>query len=147
MMDSREQNFIADALNFAHLAELPEAAKKNTVWLEGIAKIRLANNSVAYGIVRRNAEDMSSRVLYINGDTAAMVEIEEVYPYVTLDKTRVKKFTPTEKEKARIDYLKSLELPYLEGVDLEAMTMDGLNKEVVKAAMYEQLKDLNTRKA
>ena len=141
MISQREQNLIADVLNFAHLAEMPKAASKNTIWLEGIAKIRLGDNSIAYGVVRRNA-DLTSRVLYVNGNTSVIVEVEEVYPYSVLEKEQVKKFTATQKEKARIDYLKSLELPYLEGVNLEAMSMEELNKEVVKAAVYQQLKNM-----
>ena len=141
MISQREQNLIADALNFAHLAELPKAANNKTIWIEGIAKIRLGDNSIAYGVVRRNL-DLTPRVLYVNGNTSIIVEVEEVYPYLTLDAALVKKFTATQKEKARIDYLKSLELPYLESVDLEAMSMEELNKEVVKAAVYQQLKNM-----
>lgn len=139
-MPNNENNLIADVLKFAQLAEMPKKADTNkVVWIKAIAKIRLANNSVAYGVLKRKA-DLTYNVIYINGATSSMVEVEEVYPYVVLDKERIKKFTATQKEKARIDYLKSLELPYLSNVNLEEMTLEDLNKEVVKAAVYQQLK-------
>ena len=146
MLTQYETNLITDVLNTAHLTQMPKADTGKVVWLEAIAKLRLANNNIAYGILRRNP-DLTHRVLYVNGSISMIVNVEELYPYITLDKERVKKFTAAQKEKARVEYLRALKLPYLEGIDLEAMTIDELNKEVVKAAVYEQLKDLNTRKA
>lgn len=139
-MDTREQQLINDALQKAQITELPKPADNKTVWIEGVAKIKLSDGSIGYGIVKRN-EDLTTRVSYINGNIAAIVEVEEIYPYVTLNKDYVKKFTAKEKEAARIAYLKSLNLPY-EIQGLEGMTLDDLNKEVVKAAMYQQMKDM-----
>lgn len=142
-MDTREQQLIADALRKAHLTELPKKSNSKSVWIEGIAKIRLANNSIAYGIVKRNF-DLTSRVVYINGDTSAINNIEEVYPYIFLEKGFIHKFEKGEKpEAARIAYLKSQHLPWAFAADyFDNMTLDELNKEVVKAAVYQQLKAL-----
>ena len=141
MISQREQNLIADALRMAHLTELPKKADKKTVWIEGVAKITLADGSTAYGIVKRNP-DLTHRVCYVNGNIATIVEIEEVYPYVTLNKEYVKKFGKNEGEEARIKYLRSLNLPCT-SPDICEMTLDELNKEVVKAAMYQQMKDMS----
>lgn len=139
-METYEQKLISDALNFAHLTTLPKKADpQKSLWIEAIAKIRLANNSVAYGVIKRNA-DLSYRVTYINGATAAIVGIEEVYPYVVLDKQYIKKFTDKAGEKERIAYLESLNLPYAVGGYFDGMDIEELNKEVVKAAVYQQLK-------
>lgn len=140
-MEKIEERLIQDALRQARLTKLPKAATKNTVWLEGIAKIRKANNSVAYGIVRRNP-DLTHSVTYVNGDIFSITGIEEVYPYVTLDKSYIKTFDNKDKEAARINYLKSLNLPSVAPVNYDDMTMEELNKEVVKAAIYLQLKDM-----
>lgn len=142
MESTREQQLIKDALRKAYLSELPKPANEKTVWIEGIAKIRLADGSNGYGIVKRNPEDLSYRVCYINGNISAISKIEEVYPYVTLQKEYIKKFTAKEKEPARIAYLKSLKLPY-EINGIEQMDIDQLNKEVVKAAIYQQIKDMS----
>lgn len=142
-MYTNEQELIYDVLNQAHLAEMPQKADNKTIWIEAVAKIRLANNSFGYGIVKRHDLDTEPVVTYINGDIYAIIGIEEVYPFVVLQKEYIKKFTAKEKENARINYLKSLHLPYLEGVSLEDMTMDELNKEVVRAAFHLQLKDMN----
>lgn len=139
-MDTREQQLVADALQKAHLTELPKKADNKSVWIEGVAKIRLDNKSVGYGIVKRNP-DLSYRVTYINGDTYAINSIEEVYPYVTLQKEYIKKFGKNEGEEARIKYLRSLNLSCT-SPDICEMTLDELNKEVVKAAVYMQLKDM-----
>lgn len=143
MLSQREQQLINDALAKAFLTKLPEPADQKTVWIEGIAKIRLADGSIGYGIVKRNAEDFSARVCYINGNIASIREIEEVYPYIKLQKDYIKKFSPNAGTKPRIEYLESLHIPYLEGIDLKQMDIDQLNKEVVKAAVYQQMKDLD----
>ena len=140
-MTTREQNLIADALQKAFLTQLPQPADQKTVWIEGIAKIRLADGSVGYGIVKRNP-DLTHRVCYINGSISAIVEVEEVYPYITLNKDYIKKFGKNEGEEARIKYLRSLNLPCI-SVDLSEMTLDELNKEVVKAAVYMQQRDMS----
>lgn len=139
-MDTREQQLINDALQKAYLTELPKPADNKTVWIEGIAKIKLSDGSIGYGIVKRN-EDLTTRVCYINGNIATISEIEEIYPYVTLQKEYIKKFTAKEKEESRIKFLRSLNLPCT-SLNLEEMTLDELNKEVVKAAIYQQMKDL-----
>lgn len=142
-MESREERLIADVLNKAHLVEMPKPVDTKTVWLEGIAKIRLANNSIGYGIVKMVDLDADPVVTYINGDTFAITEIEEVYPYVILRKEYIKKFTSKEKEPARINYLKSLHLPYAEENTFDNMTIEELNKEIVRAAFYLQTKENN----
>jgi hypothetical protein len=141
-MDNREQNLISDALAFAHLTKLPKKGDpEKGLWIEAIAKFRLANNSVGYGVVKRNL-DLSYRVLYINGSTASIVDIEEAYPYIMLEKQYIKKFTEKAGEKERIAYLESLNLPYVADGYFDGMSIDELNKEVVKAAVYQQLKAL-----
>ena len=141
MASLTEQNLISDALKKAFLTELPKPAGNKSVWIEAIAKIRLGDNSIGYGIVRRNL-DFTHRVCYINGNIAPIVQTEEVYPYIMLNKDYIKKFGPKEKETARINYLKSLHLPY-EIQNLEKMTMEELNKEVVRAAMWQQMQDMS----
>ena len=142
-MDKREQQLINDALQKAYLTELPKPADSKNVWIEGIAKIRLSDGSIGYGIVKRN-EDLTTRVSYINGHIATIVEVEEVYPYITLNKDYIKKFGKNDSEQARINYLKSLHLPWAFAADyFDNMTLDELNKEVVKAAMYMQQQDMS----
>ena len=141
-MDKYEQNLISDVLEFARLTSLPKRVDpKKSLWIEAIAKFRLANNSVGYGVVKRNI-DLSYRVLYVNGSTAAIVDIEEAYPYIMLEKQYIKKFTDKAGEKERIAYLESLNLPYVAEGYFDGMSIDDLNKEVVKAAVYQQLKSL-----
>ena len=142
MISQREQNLIADALRMAHLTELPKKTDKKSVWIEGVAKITLADGSTAYGIVKRNP-DLTHRVAYVNGNTAAISNVEEVYPYVTLNSDYIKKFGKNDKEEARINYLKSLHLPWAFTADyFDNMALDELNKEVVKAALYMQQRDM-----
>lgn len=142
-MDKREQQLISDVLRKAHLTELPKKANNKSVWIEGVAKIRLANNSIAYGIVKRNF-DLTNRFVYVNGDISAINKIEEVYPYIFLDKDYIHKFEKGEnQEELRASYLKSLRLPWAQDADyFDNMTLDELNKEVVKAALYQQQKDM-----
>lgn len=140
MISQREQQLISDALRMAHLTELPKKADKKSVWIEGVAKITLSDGSTAYGIVKRNP-DLTHRVVYINGNTASISKVEEVYPYITLNSDYIKKFGKNEGEEARIKYLRSLNLPCT-SPDICEMTLEELNKEVVKAALYQQQKDM-----
>lgn len=142
MISQREQQLIADALRVAHLTELPKKADKKSVWIEGVAKITLSDGSTAYGIVKRNP-DLTHRVAYVNGNTASIVKVEEVYPYINLNSDYIKKFGKNDGEQARIAYLKSLHLPWAFDADyFDNMTLDELNKEVVKAALYQQQRDM-----
>lgn len=140
MLSQREQQLISDVLRMAHLTELPKKADKKSVWIEAIAKIRLGDGSVGYGIVKRNP-DLTHRVCYVNGNIAAISNVEEEYPYITLNSEYIKKFGKNEGEEARIKYLRSLNLPCT-SPDICEMTLDELNKEVVKAAVYMQQKDM-----
>lgn len=142
-MNHQEQKLISDVLNFAHLTSIPKKRDDSkSIWIEAVAKIRLSDNSIAYGIVKRNP-DLSYRVAYINGAIATVVGLEEVYPFVLLDKQYIQKFGKDDTEKERIAYLKSLNLPYAMAQNyFDNMTIDELNKEVVKAAVYQQIKAL-----
>lgn len=141
MLSQREQQLISDALRVAHLTELPKPANKKNVWIEGIAKIKLSDGSIGYGIVKRNP-DLTHRVAYVNGNIATISEIEEIYPYITLNSDYIKKFGKNDREEARIKYLRSLNLPCTHP-DLSEMTLEELNKEVVKAALYQQQMDMS----
>lgn len=141
-MTQYEQNLLTDALHVAHLIQLPKEVKKEKeIWIEAIAKIRKADSSICYGILKRNF-DLTSRVSYINGSISAIAEIEEIYPYITLDKNFIKKFGKNDTEKERIAYLHSLNLPYVSAGYFDGKSIDDLNKEVVKAAVYQQIKAL-----
>lgn len=134
-----EQKLIADVLRNAQIAEMPQKTNPDSfLWIEAVAKIKKADGNIGYGIVKRNS-DLSYRVTYINGSTATVADLLEVYPYVNLDKTRIKKFKDKDDVQGRIKYLKSLNLPYAGDWNFDEMTIDDLNREIVKAALYLQL--------
>lgn len=137
MLTEYEKNLLADAMNTAHLAKLPpKMDPAEIIWMEGIAKIKLIDSSYGFGIVKRNP-DLSYTVTYINGATSPIMYVEEVYPYIKIDKENIKKFADKEDRDGRINYLKSLHLPY--AIDFENSTIADLNKEIVKAAVFQQL--------
>lgn len=139
-MSEYEQKLLADALNTAHLAKLPaKMDPENFIWIEGIAKIKLIDSSYGFGIVKRNP-DLSYTVTYINGATSPIMYVEEVYPYVKIDKANIKKFADKNDRESRIKYLQSLHLPY--EIDFENASVADLNKEIVKAAVFQQLNAL-----
>lgn len=137
MLSEYEKRLLADALSAAHLTKLPtKMDPKEVIWIEGIAKIKLVDGSYGFGIVKRNP-DLSYTVTYINGATSPILYVEEVYPYVKIDKSNIKKFSDKEDSDGRINYLQSLHLPY--EIDFENATVADLNKEIVKAAVFQQL--------
>ena len=124
-------------MSVANLAKLPTKTDPDEfVWIEGVAKIRLIDGSCGFGIVKRNP-DLTYTVTYINGNTSPIKHVEEVYPYVKIDKTNVKKFEDKEDREGRINYLRSLHLPY--EIDFDNISIAALNKEIVKAAVFFQL--------
>ena len=131
---------ITDVLEFTHLAKLPKKVDPESfIWIEGIAKIRLVDNSFGYGVVKRNP-DLTYRISYINGATSPILHVEEVYPTIVIDKSHIKKFHNKEDRDGRIAYLQGLHLPY--EIDFESADIDTLNKEIVKAAIFQQLNAL-----
>lgn len=137
MLSEYEKKLLADALSTAHLTKLPtKMDPKEVIWIEGVAKIKLVDGSYGFGIVKRNP-DLSYTVTYINGATSPILYVEEVYPYVKIDKSNIKKFSDKEDRDGRINYLQSLHLPY--EIDFENATVADLNKEIVKAAVFQQL--------
>lgn len=138
-MPQNEETLIADVLNVAHLAKLPAAVNpEEFIWIEGIAKFKLMDGNTSYGIVKRTP-DLSYTVSYINGTTAQIRSLEEVYPFNNIDKRHIKKFANEDDRDGRVNYLKSLNLPYANKIDFENATISELNKEIVKAAVYQQL--------
>lgn len=136
-MNIYEEKLIRDVLEVARLTELPPKTDVDSfLWIEGVAKINLANGSIGYGIVKRN-HDLSPVVTYINGETSSIVSITEVYPYATINKEMIKKFRANDDTEVRKKYLQSLNLPY--PIDYDNATVSDLNKEVVKAALYQQV--------
>jgi hypothetical protein len=132
-----EKKLLADALSNANLAKLPtKMSPDNFTWIEAIAKIKKQDGSTCYGIAKRNP-DLTYRITYINGKTAPIFEVEEVYTYVKINKDSIKKFADKEDRDGRISYLKSLELPYQ--IDFEKADIASLNEEIVKAALYQEL--------
>lgn len=133
-----EEKLKSDVLRHAQLAKMPPRAGegKKMLWLEAVAKIKKADGNIGYGIVKRNT-DLSYRVTYINGSTSTIVDLLEIYPYVSLDKKNIKKFAEKDDMASRIKYLRSLDLPYV--IDFETATIDDLNREIVKAAVFQQL--------
>lgn len=137
MLSEYEKKLLADALSTAHLTKLPaKMDPKEVIWIEGVAKIKLVDGSYGFGIVKRNP-DLSYTVTYINGATSPILYVEEVYPYVKIDTSNIKKFSDKEDRDGRINYLQSLHLPY--EIDFENATVADLNKEIVKAAVFQQL--------
>lgn len=137
MLSEYEKNLLSDALNTAHLTKLPaKMDPENFIWIEGIAKIKLIDGSYGFGIVKRNP-DLTYTVTYINGATSPILHVEEVYPYNKIDRANIKKFSDKEDRDGRINYLQSLHLPY--EIDFENASVDDLNREIVKAAVFQQL--------
>lgn len=140
MLSEYEKRLLNDAMSVAHLTRLPSKVNpEEVIWIEGIAKIKLIDGSHGFGIVKRNP-DLSYTVTYINGATSPILHVEEVYPYIKIDRANIKKFTDKDDRVGRIAYLQSLKLPY--SIDFENASITDLNKEIVKAAVYQQLNAL-----
>lgn len=137
MITLHEKKLINDVLSRAELKKMPKA-NNASVWIWAIAKFRLQDGSFGYGIIHRNLS-LGYEIKYINGNTSAIGSIIDVYPYETVDTRTIKRFKDDEDRGARVDYLKSENLPYLDIEKLEGMSIEDLNKEVVRVAVYKFL--------
>lgn len=142
MKQRNDESLRVDVLQVAHLSKFPaKMSKKTALWVEAIAKIRKKDGTYGYGILKHN-EKLESYPMYINGTVAAIDTVEEIYPYLVLDKGYIQTFDNDEVQ-PRIEYLKSLNLPYAKDGEFDNMDAEQLNEQVVKAAMYQQIFALN----
>ena len=135
---SNFDNLLVDVLQKVRLTALPKPVEKNNIlWIDAVVKARLQNNSIAYGICERNA-DLEEKIVYINGDTSAIAFIEEYYPIHFIAKEYIKTFRKDDDRESRIKYLNSQPKPH-EGIDYNSLSIEELNKEIIKNAFYQQL--------
>lgn len=145
MDDKFLEKYRIDIMNYVKINEFPQEETEDTkLWIKAIALVRKHNSTYAYANLVRNP-DMSYSVEHINGSMSPIASYEKIYPYLLLDVKYIKGFRGNGYE-PRVEYLKSLSLPYLNNVDLTKMTLADLNKEIVGAAVYLQLNDLKKNK-
>lgn len=133
-LDDLKQNI----LNKALIDEFPGKETEETkLWVRAIALVRKCDGNYGYAILVRN-HTMSYSYQYVNGSTSPVLLVDEIYPYELLNKKYIKGFKGNATA-PRVDYLRSLNLPYAEDVKWEEMSFAQLNKEIVGAAVYLQL--------
>lgn len=142
MTDSQNLKLMREILEFAHLTELPnEVTEETKLWVRAIGYVRKQNGEHGWVVMQRE-HDMTVRPIKTVGSMSPVAVVEKYYPYILLDKKYIKGFR-TDASKPRIEYLQSLKLPYFSEKDFENMTLAQLNKEIVGAAIYLQIKDLS----
>lgn len=78
------QRLEVEALEYAGLSSLPEAANSETpMWILGIAKVLTRENRYSYAIVRNKRS--SSPAILKSFDSGSIARIVEVYPYKFLN--------------------------------------------------------------
>ena len=139
-MNTQDEKLKMDVLRQAHLQEFPSKATKTAVWIKAIGQFKLANGSIAYGLIERKY-DLGYHILYINGSISAIKELSAVYPYLNLDKEYIQKFKKGDVA-GRLKYLKGVNLPITENKDFDAMSEEELDKMLISVALYKQINAL-----
>lgn len=93
---NRQEELLFEALEYAHIAELPTATTKDIkdVWVRGVAKLINGKNDTSYAIVR-NVYGKAPQVIKVF-DSFGIREIVEVYPYSLLDMSFARGITKIE---------------------------------------------------
>jgi len=133
-----EESLLDKVLRKAGLESLPEKFDGNGVWLYAIARLHKIDGSIGYGILKRTA-DFKYSYRYTNGNIQQIDEKQtEIFPIIMLDTDSVRTFANDNPED-RITYLKRVRPKWLADVKLEDMSIEELNKEVVRYAMVQQM--------
>ena len=128
---------IPTVLSKANVSVFPEKETSETeMWVRAIALARTADGNHTLVLLTRQP-NMEYAITY-NGAQSPVREFVEFYPYELLNKKYIRGFKGNAAE-PRIEYLRSLNLPYAEGVDYSAMSVSELNKAIVGAAVYMQI--------
>lgn len=91
-MKNQKESTLKEALNYAHLHELPAKWDNKALWIKAIGLVTRMNGRVqSYVILRREASGRYFTVKDFSLD--AIRSIDEIYPYIYIDSQFLPKFT------------------------------------------------------
>jgi hypothetical protein len=132
MKDYKEKSLI-DVLSYCDLRDLPEADKKEYVWVRAVALVEKRDGTLNYAVAKANAIG-DYAITKDFGSISSIVTVKQYFPYEFLDATFLPDFKGAKKED-RINWLVK------NGVnkDFSSMTAKDLDKECTNFAIKQQL--------
>ncbi len=96
-MKNQKEETLIQALNYAHLHELPDKWDNKSLWIKAIGLVTRRNGGVqSYVILRREADGRICTIKDFSLD--AIRSIDEVYPYIYIDSQFLPKFTTQQRD-------------------------------------------------
>ena len=131
---------LSEILGELGLDKLPnqetKETKKEHIWVKALALVTKKNGSKSYVLLKRD-ERLKEFIIKDYGCVSAIFNINKIYPFEFLQPQFIQGFS-TDNLQQRIDYLKMLNLPYMETLTFDNMNLDELNKEIVCAGIFLQ---------
>ena len=133
-MKSKTRASLINALSYCSLRELPDADSGEDVWIKALALVTKTNGCDYFVALEKDAKTLVNRVKKDFGDTGAIVEYKEIYPYLYLSSEYMPKFHDKTKD-ARVKYLLGIK----PNVNWSKYSLKELNDEIIGLAIQAQL--------
>lgn len=138
-MKSNTRASLIKALSYCSLRELPDADSGEDVWIKALALVTKTNGCDYFVALEKDAKTLVNRVKKDFGDTGAIVEYKEIYPYLYLSSEYMPKFQDKTKD-ARIKYLSGIN----PNVNWSKLSLKELNDAVIGVAISLQLNNIKS---
>lgn len=125
-----------DALTWASLRDLPPKAEGDRVYIFALALVSKKDGSSGYVAIKKDRK-FKDAIIKDFGSQSPIISIDEIYPYLYLDKRYVPKFN-WDKKGTREEVIEWIERNTFEN-NVESLTDDELKDLVYKASMERQL--------
>lgn len=132
-MNKKTSKSLTEALTYFGLKTMPDKDKKDDFWIRALAKVVKTDGNEYYVYVEKD-KDFKPQVKIDFGDVLPTVKILEIYPFSFLKPTFMPPFS-TDTREERLDYLAKKR----KDKDYSNLNLAGLNKEITRIAMSEQL--------
>lgn len=133
-MGNKTRESLIKALSYCSLRELPALDSGEDVWIKALALVTKTDGSRYYVAIEKDPKTLNNRVKKDFGGTGAIVEYNEVYPYLYLSQEYMPKFHDKTKE-ARVKYLESIK----PNVSWNQYSLKYLNDAILGIAIESQL--------
>lgn len=138
-MKSKTRASLINALSYCSLRELPDADSGEDVWIKALALVTKTNGCDYFVALEKDAKTLANHVKKDFGDTGAIVEYKEIYPYLYLSSEYMPKFQDKTKD-ARVKYLSGIE----PNVNWSKYSLKELNDAIMGLAIQAQLNHIKS---
>lgn len=138
-MKSKTRASLIKALSYCSLRELPELDNGEDVWIKALALVTKTSGCDYFVAIEKDPKTLANRVKKDFGDTGAIAEYKEIYPYLYLSSEYMPKFHDKTKD-ARVKYLSDVN----PNINWAKYTIKELNDAILGMAIQAQLNHIKS---